>query len=289
MGKAALVCVVLVATTACDGEDAKSANAAPSTNAVVTGVASTATSAPPPSPAPVPATTTTPRSTTPNPGPPRRCTAGELAVRLGAPAQVEPGQFDVPLVFTNTGSLPCKLYGVPGVDLRGPADPNGAVYSLPRIDDGDKDVTAAPGQSANAHLIVLTYTDGSQGSNGSGKWVPTQLVTTPPGHRRCPPTPVRVRRIRLVLRPCAATAVVCDETVTVGGLDRNGVIANTDSPSPPERVMGVTLMQGKTAGGEGTSTGWSREGGRQYTRPVPASQTVNANSNRSPSIEECTC
>ncbi|WP_328616625.1 DUF4232 domain-containing protein [Amycolatopsis sp. NBC_00355] len=178
---AVLVGAVLVTVTACNGEDTKPANAAPSTNAVVTGVASTATSAPPPTSAPVSKPTVAPGSTTSNPGQLLRCTAGELAVKLGTPAQVEQGQLDVPLVFTNTGTRPCKLYGVPGVDLRGPADPNGPVYSLPRVDDGDKDVTAAPGESANAHLIVLTHTDGSVGSNGSGEWVPTQLVTTPPG------------------------------------------------------------------------------------------------------------
>ncbi|HEY3478117.1 MAG TPA: DUF4232 domain-containing protein, partial [Streptomyces sp.] len=110
-----------------------------------------------------------------------RCTANELAVRLGAPARNSSGQFDIPLVFTNTGAKACRLVGVPGVDLHGPADPNGPVYSLPRVDDGDQDSLVAPGAAGTAHLVVLPYTDGSVGSGGSGKWVPTQLVTTPPG------------------------------------------------------------------------------------------------------------
>jgi hypothetical protein len=42
-------------------------------------------------------------------------------------------------------------------------------------------VTVRPGASASAKLVVLSDSPGSIGSFGSKNWVPTQLVTTPPG------------------------------------------------------------------------------------------------------------
>lgn len=172
----------MLAVTACEnGQPSAQQSRQPETNGVITSAAPTATSVPPTSKTPQATQPSVPASAQPDTGDPRRCTANELAVKLGAPAKNSYGQFEIPLVFTNTGAKPCRLIGVPGVDLHGPADPNGPVYSLPRVDDGDKDALAAPGQSSTAHLVVLPYSDGSEGSNGSGKWVPTELVTTPPG------------------------------------------------------------------------------------------------------------
>jgi hypothetical protein len=84
------------------------------------------------------------------------------------------------LVYLNTSARPCLLHGVPGLDLRGPADPNGSAYSLRRVDKGGGR-TLAPGASASARVVVLPYSDGSRGSEGSRRWTPTQLVTIPPG------------------------------------------------------------------------------------------------------------
>ncbi|MEC3981883.1 DUF4232 domain-containing protein [Amycolatopsis sp. H20-H5] len=116
-----------------------------------------------------------------------RCATSALSVKVGAPTDhgsvpnLGEGQVEVPLVYTNTSAATCDLHGVPGVDLKGPADPNGPVYSLTRVDNGDKTDPVAPGKTATAHLIVLKYTGGSEGSLGSKKWVPTTLITIPPG------------------------------------------------------------------------------------------------------------
>jgi len=64
------------------------------------------------------------------------------------------------------------LRGVPGVDLHGPNDPNGPVYSLYRKDTGAPGVTLRPGASASARLVVLSDSPGSFGSFGSTNWVP---------------------------------------------------------------------------------------------------------------------
>jgi len=87
----------------------------------------------------------------------------------------------LPLIYTNTSRQACLLRGVPGADLHGPADPNGPVYTLFRQQSGIKDMRLQPGASASARLVVLSDQDGSFGSLGSRNWVPTQLVTIPPG------------------------------------------------------------------------------------------------------------
>jgi hypothetical protein len=84
-------------------------------------------------------------------------------------------------VYTNTSRSGCLLRGVPGLDLHGPADPNGPVYQLPRQDRGGPGVMLAPGASAAARVVVLSYEQGSVGSAGSTRWTPTRLVTIPPG------------------------------------------------------------------------------------------------------------
>jgi Protein of unknown function (DUF4232) len=110
-----------------------------------------------------------------------RCHTAQLTASLGARTVLSFGQVVVPLRYTNTSARACLLHGVPGLDLHGPADPNGPVYSLRRMDKGGS-FTLAPGASASARVVVLTYTgDGSLGSEGSLRWTPTQLVTIPPG------------------------------------------------------------------------------------------------------------
>jgi hypothetical protein len=114
----------------------------------------------------------------------QRCHTAQLSARLGARAAFSQGgstgQTAIPLVYTNTSKTGCQLHGVPGLDLHGPSDPNGPVYQLPRQDRGGN-VTLAPGGSASARVVVLSYEQGSLGSAGSTRWTPTQLVTIPPG------------------------------------------------------------------------------------------------------------
>jgi hypothetical protein len=110
------------------------------------------------------------------------CHTPQLSARLGPRADMGGGQGWIPLTYTNTSDRPCVLRGVPGADLRGPADPNGTVYTLPRQNNARvPDVQLAPRASASARLVVLSDQPGSVGSLGSKGWVPTQLVTIPPG------------------------------------------------------------------------------------------------------------
>ncbi|QWF81752.1 DUF4232 domain-containing protein [Amycolatopsis sp. CA-230715] len=106
-----------------------------------------------------------------------RCGSGDLSVSLGAPIQHPdtPGQVDVPMTYTNTSSHNCGLYGVPGADLVGPDDPNGAVYHLPRIDNGAPVNEVSPGRTATATITVLTP------APGQPAWTPTTVNTIPPG------------------------------------------------------------------------------------------------------------
>lgn len=116
------------------------------------------------------------------PGAPEaRCHTDQLSARLEAPASRGDSQVPVKLVYTNKSQRPCLLRGVPGADLHGPADPNGPVYTLTRQTNGAKDIHLRPGASASARLVVLPYSDGSVGSMGSTRWVPTRLETIPPG------------------------------------------------------------------------------------------------------------
>ncbi|HTF50703.1 MAG TPA: DUF4232 domain-containing protein [Pseudonocardia sp.] len=110
-----------------------------------------------------------------------RCHTAQLSARLGPRTDMGGGQGWLPLIYTNTSDRPCVLRGVPGADLRGPADPNGPVYPLFRQRTGIKDVRLRPGANASARLVVLSDQDGSVGSFGSRNWTPTELASIPPG------------------------------------------------------------------------------------------------------------
>ncbi|HVV12610.1 DUF4232 domain-containing protein [Amycolatopsis sp.] len=143
------------------------------------------TSAPAASPAPAPVSSpafvadshSAPSTSTP------RCGTADLSVSLGTPKESSeyPGQFDVPLVYRNISAHDCGLYGVPGVDLVGPDDPNGPVYHLTRVDNGAPYNEVTPGTTATATITVLSATPGSVGSNGSTRWIPARVETIPPG------------------------------------------------------------------------------------------------------------
>lgn len=119
-----------------------------------------------------------------------RCHTADLSARLSTVATHEGGSSSVNLVYTNTSSHTCTMDGFGGVDLHGPADPNGPVDSLRRDPDVQgRDaarlpkpalVRLAPGGTAHTLITFEQYTDGDIGTAGSTNWVPTSVVSTPP-------------------------------------------------------------------------------------------------------------
>ncbi|MFJ8915260.1 DUF4232 domain-containing protein [Amycolatopsis sp. NPDC102389] len=173
-------CAGVLAVVACSNPG--SPTAAPRTSAPVgggveTSAAPTATSVPTSAPGggtvKPPATTGKQVGSGGNP----RCATADLSLALGSPkpSPNSPGQVDVPLTYKNTSSRTCALYGVPGVDLNGPDDPNGPVYHLPRIDNGVKYNEVPAGSTATATITILKPSD------GSATWTPTRVTTIPPG------------------------------------------------------------------------------------------------------------
>lgn len=136
----------------------------------------------PPAPVAAPSSPATSRpAAVANAEPSARCHTAQLSARLGSRTEIGGGQGWIPLIYTNTSARPCLLRGVPGADLRGPDDPNGPVYTLPRQNARVSDVRLPPRASASARMVLLSDQEGSVGSFGSKGWVPTQLVTIPPG------------------------------------------------------------------------------------------------------------
>lgn len=109
----------------------------------------------------------------------RRCGTDDLKLEVGAPVEKAdtPGQYDLELTYRNISGSTCALYGVPGVDLVGPNDPvHGDTYSLPRINNGPAYNEVPAGSSAKASITFLAA-DPSE----TDPWIPTTIVTTPPG------------------------------------------------------------------------------------------------------------
>lgn len=171
-----LTAAVLAAATLLSGCGSSAPEPSAPSGSAVPGATTSVARAPEPTPAP----STTSAASASSQAAAGRCHTTQLAARLGTRTTMSSGQVVVPLIYANTSEQSCLLRGVPGLDLRGPADPNGPVYSLRSSDKGGT-VTLAPGASATARVVVLPYEDGSVGSEGSGRWTPTQLVTTPPG------------------------------------------------------------------------------------------------------------
>lgn len=145
---------------------------------LLAGCGSAATPAPTPSTAPT-TTESSAAATTPPAGEVARCVAADLRAGLGE--ATGEGQRTVSIVYRNVSGRPCEARGVPGVDLRGPDDPNGPVYSVFRQEADGASAVLEPGGSVSATLTYLTDADGSVGTLGSTGWIPTELVTTPPG------------------------------------------------------------------------------------------------------------
>lgn len=101
---------------------------------------------PPASPTPTPTptdTSTAPVSATP-------CTSAQLALSLGS-SQGAAGTTYQSVVFLNTGSQPCTLYGYPGISF---INARGEILGKPasRQPGKEKTVTLSPGGSA--HTVV---------------------------------------------------------------------------------------------------------------------------------------
>jgi len=116
-----------------------------------------------------------------------KCHTAQLAAHLGDRTDLGSGQGAMPLIYTNTSKDPCLLRGAPVADLHGPADTEGAVYSLLHDIRMGRGVVLQPGQSASARLVILSGPAASTASAASTMaingqdWVPTELVTIPPG------------------------------------------------------------------------------------------------------------
>ncbi|MGW0495977.1 DUF4232 domain-containing protein [Streptomyces sp. NPDC003007] len=144
---------VVLALTACGGEDAQRPEASPTAGRTSQTPGPTASGGETP-----PAT-----SSSALPG---RCTRGDLDLSIG---RVSPGAGDryAPLVFTNTCSEPCSLRGYPGVTL---LDSDGRRIGEPAEREGRRSgsegpkalaVTLKPGTSAYAplHTVADGVTD----------------------------------------------------------------------------------------------------------------------------------
>ncbi|MFC3453241.1 DUF4232 domain-containing protein [Amycolatopsis speibonae] len=185
VAKVIAACAGVLAVVACNNSGTPSAAPQSSASAggagVETSAAPTATSAASVTPAPQgketgaakPPAAGKPAGSGNNP----RCATTDLALAIGTPKSSpnSPTQLDVPLTYKNTSSRTCALYGVPGADLNGPADPNGPVYHLTRVANGVKYNEVPAGSTATATVTVL------KPAAGEATWTPTRVTTIPPG------------------------------------------------------------------------------------------------------------
>lgn len=128
-----------------------------------------------------------------------RCHTKDLSARVGAVSTNASHGSTVTLVYTNVSGHECTMDGYGGVDLHGPADPNGPVFSLrrdPDVQGRDADslpkpgrVTLVPGGKAHTVITFGLFETGDVGSMGSTRWVPTDIVSTPPNETTSLTTP----------------------------------------------------------------------------------------------------
>jgi len=99
-------------------------------------------------------------------------------VKLGT-GQGAAGSNYVPIVFTNTGSASCTLYGYPGVSLAGGSPPAqiGAAADRDPVSQA-KQISLAPGGTGNAVLRVTVA--GNYPAAICGPTPATTLVVYPP-------------------------------------------------------------------------------------------------------------
>ena len=143
---AALICVALAAGCG-------SSSSSPSTPASSASSSSPAAAPSSTTPATAPSTSVSPAVTgTPGPSP---CATSGLKVTLG-PSSGSAGSVEQTIVFTNTSSATCTLYGYPGVSLVS-APPYTQIGLAANRDSTTpvRLVTLAPGASASAMLRIV--------------------------------------------------------------------------------------------------------------------------------------
>jgi Domain of unknown function (DUF4232) len=113
-----------------------------------------------------------------------RCKGSDLAVSAGPPRTAQ-GHFGVPIVFRNTGSVACTLFGYPQIaalDVKGRQvsqarrSPSGHLGGLQPGDTTPSAVLAAPGGTVSA---LVEGTDVSNGAATACAAYPALLVTPP--------------------------------------------------------------------------------------------------------------
>ena len=118
--------------------------------------------------------TTTTKATTTTAAGPVRCTSATLSVTAGA-SNGSAGHVNTPVVFTNTSSAPCTLFGYPGVaglDASG----NQAAQATRSATPGPTHLVVAPGGTASAIVINTSIPSGNQTTCPT--W--SGLLVTPP-------------------------------------------------------------------------------------------------------------
>ena len=110
-----------------------------------------------------------------------RCRTSRLRASLGSKGTYQ-GANDLQVVdLTNTGPVPCTLYGFPGVNLVGTVGAHqGYQWPLRRSGiDRPVKVTLAPGGTAHFDLVYLAWGSGTAGQEISVD----EIVLTPPDDR----------------------------------------------------------------------------------------------------------
>jgi hypothetical protein len=105
-----------------------------------------------------------------------RCTLDQLTASVGRTTG-EAGQRHTIVVWTNTSGAACVIDGFGGVDLEGPDDPMGRIYSLPRESAAAESFSLAPDEQAHTTITWLPPQDGPG-------WTPTTMRVTPPNETR---------------------------------------------------------------------------------------------------------
>ena len=109
------------------------------------------------------------------------CGLEDLGVALGRPGTG--AQPRTAIVWTNTSTRECTLYGFPGLELQSAPSGRFALdadrYTVPRGDRTPATVTLGPGEAAHA---TLTYLPADPATNPT--FTPALLLTIPPGGTR---------------------------------------------------------------------------------------------------------
>jgi hypothetical protein len=85
------------------------------------------------------------------------CTTSVLKVTTGNGGGGAAGSYYSNIDFTNTGSIPCRIDGYPGVSLTGQSGAQIGAAATRDPSSVAKEVTLAPGATANAQLRMTDY------------------------------------------------------------------------------------------------------------------------------------